>query len=156
MIINNNKVDIIMDSNSEQNVNINQNRALLNVEIDGEQIDLIQNENPSRKNSTYGKNYINMDYTEFSSKKRKKFIDKFRESAVKNFKLKNEGKLPQSTKINSFNLRGKNKISILNIKENEESFNSDNNKNNYKNTNLKNTCFYKTSYLLNKFDNQNN
>ena len=148
--INDKKEDIKQDSNHEQNVNIDQNRALLRVEIDGEQIDLVQNENPSRKNSKYD-NYINIDYTEFSNKKRKKMIDKFRDSALKNLDIKNKNQFPKSIKVNSFNLRGIKNNSPFNIKNIEKNKNISENDNDSQ-SNLQKTCFYKTSYFLDKFD----
>ena len=146
--INGKKDENKKEDKNEEGVNINKNRALLRVEIDGEQIDLIPNENPSRKNSKYG-DYINIDYTEFSNKKRKQMIDKFKDSALKNFDLKYNGQLPKSTKINSFNLRGIKNRNPLSENEGQ----SDNGHRNTQ-TNLKKTCFYKTSYFLDNFDNK--
>jgi hypothetical protein len=103
--INDKKDEIENDTNNEQNINIDKNRALLRVEIDGEQIDLVHNDNPSRRNSKYG-NYINIDYTEFSNQKRKKMIEEFRYSAVKNFDIKNQTQFQKTMKLNSYNLRG--------------------------------------------------
>ena len=145
--INDKKDEINKDSKNEQSVNIDQNRALLRVEIDGEQIDLIQNENPSRKNSKYA-NYINIDYNEFSNKKRKKMIDKFRNSAVKGLNIINKDELPKSTKINSYVLRGIKSSNPFNMND-AQSFSSMTNKTP---SNIKKTCFYKTSYFLDKFD----
>jgi len=145
--INHKKDEINKDSKNEQSVNIDQNRALLRVEIDGEQIDLIQNENPSRKNSKYA-NYINIDYNEFSNKKRKKMIDKFRNSAVKGLNIINKDELPKSTKINSYVLRGIKSSNPFNMND-AQSFSSMTNKTP---SNIKKTCFYKTSYFLDKFD----
>ena len=142
----NDKNDEEKEENKIEGVNINKKRALLRVEIDGEQIDLVPNENPSRKNSKYA-DYINIDYTEFSNKKRKKMIEKFRDSAVKNFDIKFSGQLPKSTKINSYNLRGIKNINPFSANE-EKSLNDNDN------TNLKKTCFYKTSYFLDNFDNK--
>ena len=147
--INDKKEENKKDLKSEEGsiINIDKNRALLRVEIDGEQIDLVQNDNPSRKNSKYA-DYINIDYKEFSNKKRKVMIDKFRESAVKSFDIKNKGQMPKSTKINSFNLRGVKNTTPFSINESDNSSFSKLNE-----TNLKKTCFYKTNYFLNKFDN---
>ena len=144
----NDKKEDNKNEDNEYGVNINHNRALLRVEIDGEQIDLVQNENPSRKDSKYD-NYINIDYNEFSNKKRKIMIDKFRESAVQNFDIKSKTILPKSSnKVNSFNLRGNKNIKPLNLNEDALSFSS----NDKTQLNLKKTCFYKTSYFLDKFD----
>ena len=144
----NDKKEDNKNEDNEYGVNINHNRALLRVEIDGEQIDLVQNENPSRKDSKYD-NYINIDYNEFSNKKRKIMIDKFRESAVQNFDIKSKTILPKSSnKVNSFNLRGNKNIKPLNLNEDGLSFSS----NDKTQLNLKKTCFYKTSYFLDKFD----
>ena len=89
---------------------------------------------------------------EFSNKKRKKFIDKFRDSAVKNMDIKITGNLPKSTKVNSYSLREIKNTNVFNINEDEKSLGSSNN--NITHTNLKNTCFYKTSYFLDKCDNK--
>ena len=145
--INDKKDEDVKNENNELIVNINHNRALLRVEVDGEQIDLVQNENPSRKDSKYD-NYINIDYNEYSSKKRKKMIEKFRESAVKNFDIKSRTILAKGTKVNFFNQRGNKILNQLNINEDALSFTS----NEKTQTNLKNSCFYKTSYFLDKFD----
>ena len=146
--INDKKGEIDNGTNTEQNINIDKNRALLRVEIDGEQIDLVHNDNPSRRNSKYG-NYINIDYTEFSNQKRKKMIEKFRDSAVKNFDIKNQTQFQKTMKLNSYNLRGIKKSKEFSINEDKEQ-----NKTITENsqTNLKKTCFYKTSYFLDKFD----
>ena len=146
--INDKKDEIENDTNNEQNINIDKNRALLRVEIDGEQIDLVHDDNPSRRNSKYG-NYINIDYTEFSNQKRKKMIEKFRDSAVKNFDIKNQTQFQKTMKLNSFNLRGIKKTKEFSINEDNEP-----NKTITENSqsNLKKTCFYKTSYFLDKFD----
>ncbi len=146
--INDKKDEIENDTNTEQNINIDKNRALLRVEIDGEQIDLVHNDNPSRRNSKYG-NYINIDYTEFSNQKRKKMIEKFRDSAVKNFDIKNQTQFQKTMKLNSYNLRGLKKTKEFSINEDNEQNKTitDNSQ-----SNLKKTCFYKTSYFLDKFD----
>ena len=146
--INDKKDEIENDTNTEQNINIDKNRALLRVEIDGEQIDLVHNDNPSRRNSKYG-NYINIDYTEFSNQKRKKMIEKFRDSAVKNFDIKNQTQFQKTMKLNSYNLRGIKKTKEFSINEGNEQNKTitDNSQ-----SNLKKTCFYKTSYFLDKFD----
>ena len=145
--INDKKDEINKDSKNEQVVSIDQNRALLRVEIDGEQIDLIQNENPSRKNSKYA-NYINIDYNEFSNKKRKKMIDKFRNSAEKGLDIINKNEFPKSTKINSYVLRGIKNSNPFNINE-AQSFSSMADKTP---SNIKKTCIYKSIYFLDKFD----
>ena len=146
--INDKKDEIENGTNTEQNINIDKNRALLRVEIDGEQIDLVHNDNPSRRNSKYG-NYINIDYTEFSNQKRKKMIEKFRDSAVKNFDIKNQTQFQKTMKLNSYNLRGLKKTKEFSINEDNEQNKTitDNSQ-----SNLKKTCFYKTSYFLDKFD----
>jgi hypothetical protein len=146
--INVKKDEIENDTNAEQNINIDKNRALLRVEIDGEQIDLVHNDNPSRRNSKYG-NYINIDYTEFSNQKRKKMIEKFRDSAVKNFDIKNQTQFQKTMKLNSYNLRGIKKAKEFSVNEDNEQNKTitDNSQ-----SNLKKTCFYKTSNFLDKFD----
>ena len=146
--INDKKDEIENGTNTEQNINIDKNRALLRVEIDGEQIDLVHNDNPSRRNSKYG-NYINIDYTEFSNQKRKKMIEKFRDSAVKNFDIKNQTQFQKTMKLNSYNLRGLKKTKEFSINEDNEQNKTitDNSQSNFKKT-----CFYKTSYFLDKFD----
>ena len=120
----------------------------MRVEIDGEQIDLVHNDNPSRRNSKYG-NYINIDYTEFSNQKRKKMIEKFRDSAVKNFDIKNQTQFQKTMKLNSYNLRGIKKAKEFSVNEDNEQNKTitDNSQ-----SNLKKTCFYKTSNFLDKFD----
>ena len=146
--INDKKDEIENDKKDEQNINIDKNRALLRVEIDGEQIDLVHNDNPSRRNSKYG-NYINIDYTEFSNQKRKKMIEKFRDSAVKDFDIKNQTQFQKTMKLNSYNLRGIKKTKEFSINgENEQNKTITDNSQ----SNLKKTCFYKTSYFLDKFD----
>ena len=75
-------------------------------------------------------------------------IDKFRERAVKNFNIKSKEQLPKSTNINSNMLRGIKYTNPFGSNE-DPSFNSNINKTQ---SNLQKTCFYKTSYFLDKFD----
>ena len=78
-------------------------------------------------------------------------IDKFRDSALKNLDIKNKNQFPKSIKVNSFNLRGIKNNSPFNIKNIEKNKNISENDNDSQ-SNLQKTCFYKTSYFLDKFD----